>query len=319
MQEAQQPIYYPILSIEPREVQFDRENIPNLRVINMQEEFRFIDDFTYPNIVPERYMISNFGRVFDRLFNQFVDFLPDQYGYPSFVINYYIDWNVIDSVAIRVDRAVMCTFNPIPAYNSTEVRHLDGNKNHYTRNNLEWFDPDKLPDHLVETICSRLQTGCLIKQLVEMFDVPREVIEDIRDGKRYTHIRRKYKINKKKTNVLLPGQVRQICEILEQEPNIDSSDIANRLNCTVSAVNTVRSGRGYTRISKDYKFKRVKPENDPTPILKDYEVRDICETFIKHPDWNNYKIALRFKCKPTQVRDIRLRKVHKDIIKDYHW
>ena len=313
------PIEIPILSTDNREIQFDINVMPTLRLINMKEEFRFIDDYTCPNIIPERYMISNYGRVYDRAYNQFVDFIPDQDNYPAFVVNYYVDWNIVDSMVIRVCDALMRTFNLIPQYQSTPIRHLDGNRNHFKRNNLEWFDPDGLPDHIVETICSRLQTGCLIKQLAEIFDVPREIIEDIRDGKRYVHIRRKYKIDKKRMNLLSPGQVRQICEILEKNPNIDSSEVANQMNCTLGAVNGVRSGRQYTRITKDYNFERISPRNDKAKPLSEDEVRDICEAFIRHPELNNYQIAMIMKCRPTQVRDLRLRKTHRDIIKDYNW
>lgn len=313
------PTHFPLLSTEPREVQFDYSTIPDIRLINMHEEFKFIDDYTVPNIIPERYMISNYGRVYDRLYSQFVDFIPDQNGYPAFVVNYYMDWNTIGYIAIRVCDAVMRTFCIIPQYENTEIRHIDGNKNHYGKNNLEWFDPDGLPNHLVEVICARLQSGSLIKSLVEMFDIPRYVIEDIRDGKRYVHIRRKYKIHKKRMNILLPGQVREICLILEKNPSIDSSEIANRLNCTVGAVEGVRSGRSYTKITKDFNFVRQKTKEEKAKTLDNDTIRDICETFVRQPELNNYQIAIMFKCKPTQIRDLRLRKVHKDIVKDYNW
>ena len=311
------PLIYPIVSTEVSDYQFDHNNIPNLRLINMKEEFRFIDDYTLPNIIPERYMISNFGRVYDRLYNHYVDFLPDQFGYPCFSVSYYVDWNIVDTIMIRVCEAIMRTFNLVPQYQDTIIRHLDGNKNHYYRNNLEWFDPDGLPNHLVETICSRLQSGAALNHLSDMFDIPIEVLKDIRDGRRYQYIRRKYHIEKKKMNILLPGQVREICEMLEKDDNIDSGEIAAKMHCTLKAVNELRAGRSYTRITKDYNFTRIKKET--TPILHDDDVRKICELFAQQPDLNNYQIALIFKCKPTQVRDIRLRKVHKDIIKDYHW
>ena len=318
-QTIQQPAECPIISIDIKENIFDRNVMPSLTLINMTEEFRFINSYTFPNIIPERYLISNFGRVYDRLYGQFIDFIPDQDNYPSFVINYFLDWNIIDRAVIHVCDAVMRTFNLIPEYNTTYVRHIDGNKNHFKLKNLEWFDPDGLPNHLVETICSRLQTGCLITQLVEMFDIPRSVIEDIRDGKRYMHIRRKYKITKRKMNLLTPAQVRHICKILENQPNISSEELADMMDCTLTAIEGVRSGNTYTRISNEYDFERIKAAETRNKVLTEDEVREICETFIRHPELNNFQIANLMKCKPTQVRDIRIRKVHKNIIKDYNW
>jgi hypothetical protein len=285
----------------------------------MKEEFRFINDYTVPNIIPERYMISNYGRVYDRLVNHYVDFIPDQSGYPAFVVDYYIDWDRIDSIAIRVCDAMMRTFNLIPNYISTQIRHVDGNRNNFKKNNLEWFDPDNIPTHIVETICNRLQSGAAMNHLSEMFDIPIDIIKDIRDGKRYVYIRRKFHINKKRMNVLLPGQVREICSILEKNPNISSEDLAGQMNCTLAAVEGVRSGKTYTRISNDYSFKRKLSDKQKAEILSDDDIREICETFIRRPDLNNYQIAMIMKCKPTQVRDIRLRKVHKNIVKDYNW
>lgn len=311
------PKHIPILSIEEREAKFDRDNLPNLRVLNMKEEFRFIDDFTCPNIIPERYMVSNCGRVYDRVFNHYVDFIPDQEGYPSFIVNYYIDTYNIGSIAIRVCDAVLRTFDLIPEYKETTIRHLDGNKNHFSENNLEWFDPDSLPNHLVETICSRLQSGGAIKHLVEAFDIPKYVIEDIRDGKRYTHVRRKYKIEKKKMNVLLPAQVRLICDMLSKKQDVN--DIAEMVHCPVKLVNNIRAGKAYTRISKDYDFERVFEPSDKSKPLTEEEVRYVCEILVRQPELNNYQISIICKCNPTQVRDIRLKKVYRDIVKDYNW
>lgn len=85
-------------------------------------------------IILNRYLISNYGRLFDLRDMKFVNYSVDKDGY------YYASIHV-DSIGykkIRVHRFELLSFYPIPNYKDMVANHKDGNKSNLFINNLEW-------------------------------------------------------------------------------------------------------------------------------------------------------------------------------------
>ena len=91
----------------------------------VQEEWRVIDDF--PN-----YMVSNFGRVKNRINNRMRSISVGKRGYP--VVSLRKDNKTYLKI---IHRLVAVAFIPNPN-DLPQVNHIDGIKTHSYKSNLEW-------------------------------------------------------------------------------------------------------------------------------------------------------------------------------------
>ena len=96
------------------------------------EEFRLLTKYSIPTI-REYYLVSNYGRIFNRFTCQF---LVPQIGTDGYyAINLSTDNG---GKMFRVNRLVMLTFYPIPNADEMVVNHLDCNPVNNHISNLEW-------------------------------------------------------------------------------------------------------------------------------------------------------------------------------------
>ena len=92
----------------------------------------------YNNEIMPRYMISNFGRVWDCSRYCFLKQSPDKDGYARVSIK--PDGNT-KFKTVKTHRLMLMSFKPFDDavnYNKYEVNHIDGNKSNNNINNLEW-------------------------------------------------------------------------------------------------------------------------------------------------------------------------------------
>lgn len=95
-----------------------------------------------------RYMISDFGRLFDKKNLTFQNPYVDFYGYVTVRIRFQ---NIKKEKIMKVHRLVMIGFNYIPDYNNWDVNHIDGVKTDNYVENLEWCDDSHNIQHAFET------------------------------------------------------------------------------------------------------------------------------------------------------------------------
>ena len=94
-----------------------------------------------------RYLVSDFGRVFDRKRLIYIFPYVDSHGYV--VLNIHIVGE--GSKRMKVHRLVMIGFHYIKEYIEKEVNHIDGNKEDNYVENLEWCTRSENMQHAYDT------------------------------------------------------------------------------------------------------------------------------------------------------------------------
>ncbi len=101
-----------------------------------EERWLYITENSVPNIKPNAYLISSYGRVYSKLSNTFMAGFISCWGYYRITVQSKIDYKI--QVKFSVHRVMMMEFCPIPNCQNMDVNHIDGNKLNNTLSNLEW-------------------------------------------------------------------------------------------------------------------------------------------------------------------------------------
>ena len=272
-------MYYPIFQLNEKQLRKQSTPIYFLPpLIAPDEEFRFVSEKFLPNIFPQRYLVSNYARVWDILNNRFVPFhcrTPNGNDYMIGHIYIFTDINTIYDKTVYLHRLVMMTFNYIPGCENLEVNHKDGIKLHNWLSNLEWTTHKENMVHAAENrllklgeersessftnnevhqICRMLEAGISQTEIAKCFGVSNKNINNIATGSRYRFISENYKLPPTRTpsKPLTPEVVHQICLSLQNQERI--VDICSKLDVSRSVVNDIKFRRNYKKISSDYKF-----------------------------------------------------------------
>lgn len=191
--------------------------------ISESEEFKFIDNTIVNNVIPERYLISNFGRIYDTFSERFISNVYDRKGlkkdgtpkgYPYCSIKYRDNNDIIQSKKIRLNRAVIKSFNPVDNMDNLEVNHKDGNHSNNELSNLEWNTREQNKAHAfenkmycngenhcgasitnkqAETVCKLLSEGYSNSEIYNITKIDRELITNIKRRHSYRYVSEKYK------------------------------------------------------------------------------------------------------------------------------
>jgi len=257
-------------------------------LIAPDEIFGQLTDFCIPGI-HDYYLVSNYGRVFNKYSNSFLSIQIGTDGYYQVGLS-----GDFGSKLMRVNRLVMMTFAPIPNSDNYVVNHLDGNpKNNYITN-LEWTSRSGNIQHAYDTglmkkgedgptaiisndtarkICELLETNMTFDEIVTKVrgNATTAIVQNILHGGSWTDISKDYNFRKmRKQKGFSREEIETICKyyqdhhydgstskskyyikMLEHFNNFEKdSNVASLIN----TCNKIFTRNYYTDISSKYKF-----------------------------------------------------------------
>lgn len=244
------PVYFSFVNISMANYKEIWNYYPQL--IGLEEEWLPITDIIQPGVVNDKYLISNYGRVYD---------IPRNVIKPQFLTNCnYLrvnlaHYDVPGSRAHSVHRIVMKAFNPIDNPELFQVNHKDEIKTHDWLWNLEWLT---CSDNRVYSINTGLikvrgednynasitneqadQIGYLIAnsnmtypEISEYLQVPKKVVENIANGNSWVHVCEKYNLDKIYRNPPAASiqQIHAICRFIQDYTKSNIIGFGQRLD-----------------------------------------------------------------------------------------
>lgn len=246
----------------------------------IDEKFRSISFF---NTIPDRYYISNYGRIYSSKSKRFLSLQESSYGY------YYVSLGANNRQFIH--RLVAMAF--VEGYSEYRncVNHIDGNKKNNYYKNLEWCTKaennthaynthlnncigencrsSKLTNEQAKQICILLQDGYEIYPILEMMNMEKtlnnyEIIRSIRKGYAWKSISKDYDVGYTtyRKDSISDDDARKVCECFEKGMTIPETyqyvfgkKYVNHKECDkYNTICNIRKRRSFVHISKDYKF-----------------------------------------------------------------
>lgn len=255
-------------------------NYERVGVVALDEFFTFIDDRVVNNIIPNRYSVSTYGRIFDHALGKFITPIDNGTGFHKVKLAYYVSTTEIKLKDVYIARAVKLMFDYIPGAedrrrSGIEIIHANNDLYDNRLCNLEYVTPQiraesarpkvsvkvnslidgnlpiNDPKQPIRIVCSLIQDGYSNTEIADMTNTPVSLIADIRRGHSYTAISKEYTFPaKRRDNAIDTETVIKACEMIQAgERNID---IANALGIKPHVVTEIRSRRNYSYISCNY-------------------------------------------------------------------
>ena len=308
--------------------------------LDENEVFHVVEDYVLPNVLANRYLVSNYGRVYDIRAGKFLNPVSNapassnKNPYYKVKLSYVSDPKTLELKAkdMYIHRIVMKSFHPIPNPNEMEIDHADSDHLNNRDDNLSWVShkqnmkyaserdeilsgedhPNaKITNEEIHVICRMLQNGFTNEQIMKT--VPKAntyLISSIKSKALYSRISDQYSIPtpkeiKKSNNEL----AEEVCKLLEKGERI--VDICKELNVGRYFVNDIKSGRNYREISKNY--------NIPSTVnlsLPDATVHEICKRLVNGED--TVSISRDLKVPLDTVQRIRAQDGYKHISLQYN-
>lgn len=250
-----------------------------------QEIYAPITNQMVPGIDPNRYLISNYGKVFDLKRNYYIPTHTVGDGYKS--VTFYTKNG---RKHMLLHRLVGMAF--IPGDWSLQINHKNGIKSNCEETNLEWMTARENLMHALETglhkvledkpnslltndqvriVCEELCKRTMITDILRMIGLEntpknRDLIIDIKRRKTYTRISMDYDFSNDKLidREFDHNTVVRICELFEANPNISYGEIfdilglqtadARERRSILSKIGSVKLRKAYTDVSKNYKW-----------------------------------------------------------------
>ena len=209
-----------------------------------------------PNIMPGRYYVSNFGRVFDMYRMKYLPGTDNGNGYYNVKLTYIVDNMTLAYKTIYIHQLVNFFFN----YNNNalelnlECNHKDLNKENNRADNLEWITKNENTYHQILT------------HQQQALDPTYKNQEDLKSA---CHAK------------ITPQTVIKICELLSQGYSVPT--IAKIIGTKVATVTEIKYRRTWVYISKDYDFSNCADgrTGDNVDINK---IHDICKLLAQNQD-----------------------------------
>ena len=189
--------------------------------------------------IQDWYWISTEGRVYSSASNRILKPIIDRYGY--LWVGLYIR-NIRKQKLCGIHRLVMLAFNPISHPQDFQVNHIDGVKTNNDEPNLEWVTPRENVRHAFDNGLNSGQLG----ETNGMSTITNET-------------------------------ARIVCELLSTE-SYTCKQISDMTGCSISIINSIKSGYTWKFISKDFnlKDKHIPKENE---VFSYDEINTICKYF----------------------------------------
>lgn len=249
-------------------------------VVALDEFFTYIDDRVVNNIIPERYSVSTYGRIYDHALGKFIEPIDNGNGFMKVKLSYYISVSEIASKDVYISSIVMLMFNYTPGaeaprrsgitinhsnndpsdnrlcnleYNipKRDTRYIEDNKSvcsNLIDNTLSMEDP-RQP---IRVVCALIQDGYSNSEIEKITNVPTNLIHDIRRGHSYSKFSKDYSFPTRRTSRIDNDTVIKICEMIQAGGR--NKDIANELGINPHIVAEIRSRKNYSYISCNYKW-----------------------------------------------------------------
>lgn len=314
-------------------------NTPPIELCAPDENFLWIThtDVT-PNIIEFRYLISNYGRVFDCYKNTFATQVSKHNnGYRAVYLYKYKDPYSTESLNVRVHRLVAYYFLYFENCDLLEVNHINGIKHDNRACNLEWVTREQNAQHALRTgliplgekrenapisdkdaddICKMIMQGYSNMEIANIMNVPIPLVMRIKTGESYVNVSANYPNLKDMIAYSAPNltedQVRKICELLLQGYTMDK--IAEIIGCTKTQVMNVRRGRNYTDISSEYNL--VEQMNIKRKISEE-TIHALCKD-MENPENTNAVLCRKYGISSGIISQIRSGKRHTEISSQYN-
>lgn len=247
-------------------------------------------------ILVHRYIISNYGRIYDLQAKRFLQYHQDKDGY--FMGTIVVPEHGLKG--IRVHRVELMSFNPIRDFMNREVNHKDGDKQNIMLYNLEWMTPientrhgwdtglnnnigvnngnGKYTDEDLHKICSLLDNGLTPSEIADEFGVFEKYdrmrfqssISSIKFGKTHKNISKEY--NFMKNNDLnkrySESFAHLVCKFLSDGNEYTYNELARLLSIPDEELKTFKIF--VTDIIRDRTYKNVKKLYGKIKIPKSY-------------------------------------------------
>ncbi len=209
------------------------------------------------------YCVTTSGKVYSLKSKRFLNIQYNDNGYPCITLR--IEGK---TKTFKVHRLVALSYLKDTYFEGAHVNHKDGDKTNSCVDNLEWVTRSenmihayqnglivskihKLTDDEVHLICQFLEQGSRVPDIANMFNVDRNQIYSIIDGKAYNYISFEYNLlNVPKQQKLSPEKVIEVCELLVK--NTPLKNISESTNVHISSVKAIKQRRTQTHISNSY-------------------------------------------------------------------
>lgn len=310
-----------------------------LTPIAPDEVFTFmVHSYVSPNVQMYRYLISNYGRLYDNYEQRFVP-ASMKNGYCRSKIVIYTDPFTTSQLDVYIHRLVCYYFNYFPGCETLFVNHKNGNKLFNKWTNLEWVTPQQNVIHAVrnnliksggdstsalltnddaEKVCQMIVEGLSNEDIGKYFNVSASLISAIRCGETYRNVSDKYNITqyarKQKNESLTTDQVHKICQLLMDGKS--SQAVADEIGCELHQVRDVRYGNSYIDISSKYRLEDI-PKKKVHNRMDESLIRDICSA-LEENKISARQIAIKFNVNKNTVNCIKNGTYYTDISKDYN-
>lgn len=292
-----------------------------------------------PNVMPGRYLLSNYGRIYDCCRNMFLSyhFNSKENGYCVCKLAYYIDPYTLGSKDVYIHRLVCYFFNFFPYCNKFEVNHVDCNKEHNDSGNLEWVTTKENMEHAVKhklvkcgedahnaTITNAMadEIGRLVvagfgnQEIADMLGISASIVTHIKGGKTFKFVSEKYNtmdyMRSVEAEKFEEHDVHKICKLILEGYSCQS--IADMFNCKLQRIKDIKYGRNYKYISDNYNLQSVgRAKSDK--MLDDEVVRDICRRI--NAGQSNASIERDLGLKRNTVYPIKAGKYYSNISSEF--
>lgn len=238
-----------------------------------------------PNIMPGRYYVSNFGRVFDMYRMKYLPGTDNGNGYLNVKLTYIIDNITLGYKTIYIHQLVNYFFNYPRITNDLTCNHIDLNKLNNNAENLEWIDEEeqkyhrmymeqqlylqnkmvnqeelrsashaKISAQTADKICQLLSQGFSCVTVAKIIGIGETTVREIRAGRTWPFISRNYDFSNcadgRVGDNIDMNLVHEICRLLADNKDVDYISSVTGLDRTV--VSAVKCNGLYPEIRKIY-------------------------------------------------------------------
>ncbi len=182
-------------------------------------------------------------------------------------------------------------------------RHTNISRDYNLKCNADAKSEDKIRE-----ICQLLQDGKSSTEISKIVGFNPSYISLIRNKRRYQNISKDYIITPK-LKIPTTDKIHEVCKLI-QDGN-KNADIVRLTGCCRTTISSIRHGKRYKNISKDYIMR-----NEPN-AYNEKEIRQICQ--LIQDGKKDKEISLVVGYSVNRIYQIRQGKSYKYISKDYNF